>query len=142
MVGKLQTNKAKNAIDIFEYIHSLDNQKLADILSKTQVEKNKFLKYFIQVNIGDENQKSGIPISELDSFFDYCKKEINLEIIGLMIIPPVNDDPKKYFKLASELNSSLAFGELSMGMSADFIEAIHFNSTFIRIGSLIFGNRF
>ena len=79
MVGKLQTNKAKNAIDIFEYIHSLDNQKLADILSKTQVEKNKFLKYFIQVNIGDESQKSGIPISELDSFFDYCKKEINLE---------------------------------------------------------------
>ena len=142
MVGKLQTNKAKNAIDIFEYIHSLDNQKLADILSKTQVEKNKFLKYFIQVNIGDESQKSGIPISELDSFFDYCKKEINLEIIGLMIIPPVNDDPKKYFKLASELNSSLAFGELSMGMSADFIEAIRFNSTFIRIGSLIFGNRF
>ena len=141
MVGKLQTNKAKNAIDIFEYIHSLDNQKLADILSKTQVEKNKFLKYFIQVNVGNESQKSGVRMSELDSFFDYCKKEINLEIVGLMIIPPVDEDPKKYFKLASELNSSLAFNELSMGMSADYLEAITFNSTFVRIGSLIFGDR-
>ena len=141
MVGKLQSNKAKQAVELFDYIHSLDSQKLADVLAKYQNNLNKSLKYFIQVNIGNESQKSGIPISDLDPFFNYCTKEKNLEIIGLMSIPPNDENTKKYFKILSELNNSLALKELSMGMSSDYIEAINFNSTFVRIGSLIFGKR-
>ena len=142
MVGKLQSNKAKNAVEIFDYIHSLDNQKLADNLAKFQNNLNKRLKYFIQVNIGNEIQKSGIPVGELDSFYNYCKNDINLDILGLMVIPPNDDNSNKYFKSLCELNKSLALRELSMGMSADYIEAINQGSTFVRLGSSIFGKRF
>ena len=141
MIGKLQTNKAKDAVKIFDYIHSLDSQKLADALSKYQISFNKKLQYFIQVNIGNEIQKSGIPVNELDPFYNYCVKEINLKVIGLMVIPPIDQDVKKYFKLLNELNKSLALDNMSMGMSADYIEAIKHGSTFIRVGSSIFGPR-
>ena len=141
MVGKLQSNKAKNAVEIFDYIHSLDNQKLADILSKSQKNINKTLQYFIQVNIGNELQKSGISVSELDSFYTYCTQEIKLKVIGLMIIPPNDMQSTKYFKSTEEINNSLALNELSMGMSADYLEAIKYGATFVRIGSSIFGSR-
>ena len=141
MIGKLQSNKAKKAFEIFDYIHSLDNPKLADILSKCEKDNNKSLKYFIQVNVGSELQKSGIPFSEIDGFYNYCTKEINLNVIGLMVIPPNEKNSIKYFKVLSELNSSLGLKDLSMGMSADFEQAIKYNSTFVRIGSLIFGSR-
>lgn len=141
MVGKLQTNKAKKASQIFDYIHSLDNQKLADILSKCEIDNNKPLKYFIQVNAGNEQQKSGIPFSEVDSFYNYCTKEINLDVIGLMVIPPNEKNSIEYFKTLNELNRSLDLNDLSMGMSADFEDAIKYNSTFVRIGSSIFGPR-
>ena len=141
MIGKLQSNKAKEAVQIFDYIHSLDSQKLVDILAKTQIDCNKNLKYFIQVNIGNEMQKSGIPVSELDPFYNYCTKEKKLDILGLMVIPPNDKDNKKYFKTISELNNSLALSDLSMGMSADYMDAISFGSTYVRIGSLIFGKR-
>ena len=141
MIGKLQSNKAKNAIELFDYIHSLDNQKLADILSNFEKNEGKKLKYFIQENIGNELQKSGIPVSELDSFFNYCSKENNLDSLGLMVLPPNDDKVKKYFNTINELNTSLGFEELSMGMSADYQDAIQYNSTFVRIGSLIFGDR-
>ena len=141
MIGKLQSNKAKEAVQIFDYIHSLDSQKLVDILAKTQIDCNKNLKYFIQVNIGNEMQKSGISVSELDPFYNYCTKEKKLDILGLMVIPPNDKDNKKYFKTISELNNSLALSDLSMGMSADYMDAINFGSTYVRIGSLIFGKR-
>ena len=141
MVGKLQSNKAKNAVEVFDYIHSLDNQKLADILSKSQKNINKTLQYFIQVNIGNELQKSGISVSELDSFYTYCTQEIKLKVIGLMIIPPNDMQTTKYFKSTEEINNSLALNELSMGMSADYLEAIKYGATFVRIGSSIFGSR-
>ena len=141
MVGKLQSNKAKNAVEIFDYIHSLDNQKLADILSKTQKNKNKSLKYFIQVNIGNELQKSGISVSELDSFYTYCTQEIKIDVVGLMVIPPNDEQTIKYFKSIEEINNSLSLNELSMGMSADYLEAIKYSATFVRIGSSIFGSR-
>ena len=141
MVGKLQSNKAKSAVEIFDYIHSLDNQKLADILSNTQKNKNKSLKYFIQVNIGNELQKSGINVSELDSFYTYCTQEIKIDVVGLMVIPPNDGQTAKYFKSTEEINNSFALKELSMGMSADYLEAIKYNATFVRIGSSIFGSR-
>ncbi len=141
MIGKLQSNKAKDAVKLFDYIHSVDNQKLADTLSKQQKNLNKNLKYFIQVNIGNEIQKSGIPVSELDPFYNYCVNEINLDVIGLMVIPPVDQSAEKYFKSLNELNKSLALQNLSMGMSADYIDAIKHGSTFVRVGSSIFGSR-
>ena len=141
MIGKLQSNKAKDAVKLFDYIHSLDSQKLADTLSKYQISLNKSLKYFIQVNIGNEMQKSGIPVGELDPFYNYCKNEINLNILGLMVIPPNDNNSDKYFKSLYELNKSLALQELSMGMSADYMEAIKYGATFLRIGSSIFGER-
>ena len=141
MIGKLQSNKAKDAVRLFDYIHSLDNKKLADTLAKHQLNFKKKLKYFIQVNIGNEIQKSGIPINELDAFYNYCTNEINLEIIGLMIIPPVNEKTEQYFKITNDLNKSLALGNLSMGMSADYIDAIKHGSNFVRVGSSIFGSR-
>ena len=141
MVGKLQSNKAKDAVKLFDYIHSLDSQKLADALAKYQISLKKRLNYFIQVNIGNEIQKSGIPVGELDPFYNYCKNEINLNILGLMVIPPNNNTPEKYFKSLNELNKSFALLDLSMGMSADYIEAIKHGATFIRIGSSIFGQR-
>jgi len=141
MIGKLQTNKAKDAVKLFDYIHSLDNQKLADVLVKHEININKKLKYFIQVNIGNELQKSGISVNELDAFYNYCVNEINLNIIGLMVIPPIDQNPDKYFKSLSDLNKSLALENISMGMSADYIKAIKHGSTFVRVGSSIFGSR-
>ena len=141
MIGKLQSNKVKDAVKLFDYIHSVDSQKLADTLAKYQTSLKKNLNYFIQVNIGNEIQKSGIPVSELDSFYNYCKNEINLNILGLMVIPPNDNKPEKYFKSLNELNKSLALQDLSMGMSADYIEAIKHGATFIRVGSSIFGER-
>ena len=141
MIGKLQSNKAKDAAKLFDYIHSLDNQKLADILSKFEKNSGKSNKYFIQVNIGNELQKSGLPVNEVDQFYNYCVKEKNLNVLGLMIIPPNNKNTKNYFKALDNLNSSLGLKDLSMGMSSDYQEAINYNATFIRIGSLIFGSR-
>ena len=141
MIGKLQSNKAKDAVKLFDYIHSVDNQKLADALAKHQVNLNKNLEYFIQVNIGNEIQKSGIPVDQLDAFYNYCVNEINLRIIGLMAIPPIEQNAGKYFKSLSELNKSLALKNLSMGMSSDYIEAVKYGSTFVRVGSSIFGLR-
>ena len=141
MVGKLQSNKAKKAVEVFDYIHSLDSHKLADILSKSQDAVNKSLKYFIQVNIGNEKQKSGIPYNEVDSFYTYCVKEKKLNILGLMAIPPNDNHTEKYFKSMYELNSSLGLKELSMGMSADYMLAAKYKASFLRIGSEIFGKR-
>ena len=141
MVGKLQSNKAKDAVKLFDYIHSLDNQKLADTLAKHQMTLKRNLNYFIQVNIANETQKSGIPVSQLDPFYNYCKNEINLKIVGLMVIPPNDNNAAKYFKSLNELTKSLALQELSMGMSADYLEAIKYGATFVRIGSSIFGQR-
>jgi len=142
MIGKLQSNKAKEAVKIFDYIHSLDSQKLADILAKVQKNENKNLKYFIQVNIGNETQKSGIPIDQLDAFYNYCSKELKLNILGLMAIPPNGKNSKKYFQYLNELNKSLALNDLSMGMSGDYLDAVANDATFLRIGSSIFGSRF
>ena len=141
MIGKLQSNKAKDAVKIFDYIHSLDSQKLADALAKHQKNLNKEIEYFIQVNIGNEIQKSGIPVSELDPFYNYCVNEINLKIIGLMAIPPNDNNSAKYFESLNQLNKSLALENLSMGMSSDYVDAIKHGATFVRIGSSIFGAR-
>ena len=141
MIGKLQSNKAKDAVKLFDYIHSLDNQKLADVLAKQQKKINKSLNYFIQVNIGNEIQKSGIPVNELDAFYNYCVNEIDLKVVGLMVIPPNDNNTEKYFKSMNELNKSLALENLSMGMSADYTTALKYGSNFVRIGSSIFGSR-
>ena len=141
MIGKLQSNKAKDAVKLFDYIHSLDNQKLADVLARQQKKISKSLNYFIQVNIGNEIQKSGIPVNELDAFYNYCVNEIDLKVIGLMVIPPNDNNTEKYFKSMNELNKSLALENLSMGMSADYTTALKYGSNFVRIGSSIFGSR-
>ena len=140
MVGKLQSNKAKKAVDLFHYIHSLDNQKLSDVLSKAEKEKNKKLNYFIQVNIGNEPQKSGISVKDLPSFFKYCSIENKLNVIGLMVLPP-QDKKDNYFLKMQNLNNSLNLKELSMGMSSDYLDALKYGATYIRIGSSIFGSR-
>jgi len=141
MLGKLQSNKVKKAVEIFDYIHSVDSQKLADVLSKCQNAINKSINYFIQVNIGNEQQKSGIPYNEVDGFYNYCTKEKDMNILGLMAIPPNDDKTDKYFRNLSELNSSLGLKELSMGMSSDYMSAINYKATYLRIGSGIFGER-
>ena len=141
MIGKLQSNKAKKAVQIFDYIHSLDSQKLADILARSQKNINKSIKYFIQVNLGNEIQKSGISYNEVDAFYNYCVKEKNLNVLGLMAIPPNDNKSEEYFKSISELNASLGLKELSIGMSSDYMEAIKYKSTYLRIGSSIFGER-
>ena len=141
MIGKLQSNKAKKAVQIFDYIHSLDTQKLADTLSKCQDAMNKSINYFIQVNMGNEKQKSGIPYNEAEAFHQYCKNEKKMNILGLMAIPPNDENTDQHFKNLSELNTSLGFNDLSMGMSNDYISAIKFKSTYLRIGSAIFGSR-
>ena len=140
MIGKLQTNKVKFALSIFDFIHSLDNEKLAQKIASEQKKYEKKPKIFIQVNIGGEPQKSGIQKDKLKDFFLYCK-EIDLDIQGLMCIPPVNDNPVPFFKKMNLLNESLNLNQLSMGMSADYIEAAKNSSTFVRIGSKIFGER-
>ena len=141
MIGRLQSNKAKDAIKLFDYIHSLDSTKLADLLAKFEQSLNIKRKYFIQVNIGNEKQKNGINIEQVDEFYNYCTRTLQMNIVGLMAIPPVNENESKYFKLLMQLNQSLGLSELSMGMSADFKEALKYNTTFVRIGSAIFGKR-
>ena len=141
MIGKLQSNKAKKAVEIFDYIHSVDSQKLADVLSKSQDSIKKSINYFIQVNIGNEQQKSGIPYNEVDQFYIYFPKEKNMNILGLMAIPPNDTNTEKYFNSISELNASLGLKELSLGMSSDYMVAIKYNATYLRIGSSIFGDR-
>ena len=141
LIGGLQTNKVKFAVRIFDYIHSLDSKKLADKISYQLKEQNMETKIFIQVNLGKEKQKSGILEEELFDFYKYCK-ELNLNIIGLMCIPPFNQDSTKYFLRMQELNKKIGLKELSMGMSADYISAIKYDSTFVRIGSEIFGQRY
>ena len=141
MVGKLQTNKVKFAVGLFDYIHSLDNIKLAKKISLEQKKLNKKIKIFIQVNIGDESQKSGLAPDKVNDFLSICTKELDLEIIGLMCLPPNNEDSSKYFKEMKKLLSNTQLSQLSMGMSNDYLEAIDYNSTFVRIGSKIFGER-
>ena len=141
MIGKLQSNKAKEAVNLFDYIHSVDNPKLASLLAKYENSLRKKINYFIQVNIGNETQKSGIAIKSLDEFYYYCTRELKLNIIGLMAIPPNDEKQNFYFKNLMELNKLLNLKELSMGMSSDFQEAIKYESTFVRIGSSIFGSR-
>ena len=141
MIGKLQTNKVKFVIPLFDYIHSLDNVKLAQKISLEQKKLNKKLKIFIQVNIGDEEQKSGINKKDVSSFYEKCSNEFDLDIIGLMCIPPAKTDMKNYFAEMNELNKSIGLKELSMGMSSDFLEATIHGATYIRIGSKIFGER-
>ncbi len=140
MLGKLQTNKVKYAVKLFDYIHSVDSEKLVEKIALEQEKINKNLKIFIQVNIGDENQKSGVSQSKLNELATYCKK-INLEVVGLMCIPPINKDPSVFFEKINKLNSSLNFLELSMGMSSDYLIASKNNATYLRIGSKIFGKR-
>ena len=141
MVGKLQSNKAQKAVEIFDYIHSLDNAKLADILKKRENEFNKKLSYFIQLNIGNESQKSGISKNEVGDYSNYFVKELNLNIIGLMVLPPNDSKTEKYFEETKNLNAELGLKHLSMGMSEDYELAIKFKSTFLRIGSGILGPR-
>ena len=140
MIGKLQTNKAKDAVQLFDYIHSVDSEKLAKAIAKYENLFKKKNKYFIQVNIGNEPQKSGVNISQVSEFYFLCKK-ISLNVIGLMCIPPNNNNSKKYFIDLFKLNKSLKLDQVSMGMSSDFLEAIQCGSTFVRIGNGIFGDR-
>ena len=140
MIGKLQTNKVKHAVQIFDYIHSVDSQKLAKKIADEQNKINKKIKIFLQVNIGNEDQKSGVNKSQAGQLASYCK-EIGLDLIGLMCIPPINFDPESYFLEMNKLNKDLGFVELSMGMSSDYLTAIKYLSTYIRVGSSIFGQR-
>ena len=142
MIGKLQTNKVKFAVDIFDYIHSVDNLKLAKKISDEIKKRNKKIKVFIQVNIGDEIQKSGVQIDDLNSFFEECKQFENLDIIGLMCLPPMNDDSDMYFQKMNILSKQLNLPELSMGMSQDYLSAASNNASFVRIGTKIFGKRY
>ena len=140
MIGKLQTNKVKNAVKIFDYIHSVDNEKLAKKISEEQIKNNKNIKIFIQVNIGNEIQKSGISKDQLNNFYKFCLN-LKLDVQGLMCIPPEDKDSSKFFKDLKLLNQNLGLKKLSMGMSSDYISAIENSATHIRIGSSIFGNR-
>ena len=141
MLGKLQSNKAKKAVQLFDYIHSLDNIKLASKISQYEKELNKKVKLFIQVNIANESQKSGILLSNLEIFYKFCTKNLSLDIIGLMCLPPANSDPSKYFEILKKKSIELNLLDLSMGMSSDYDKAILFGSTFLRLGTAIFGER-
>ena len=141
MIGKLQTNKVKFVVPLFDYIHSLDNIKLAKKISFEQKKINRNLKIFIQVNIGNENQKNGIAKDQIADFYKKCVNEFDLDIIGLMCIPPVDGNMKMYFSEMNTLNKNLGLKQLSMGMSSDYPKAIDCGATFVRIGSKIFGNR-
>jgi len=140
LIGKLQTNKVKFAVKLFDYIHSVDSEKLAKKISDETLKLNKKIKIFIQVNIGDESQKSGINKNELSNLVNYCSK-LNLELIGLMCIPPEGHDSTNYFKEMKDLNHNFNLSDLSMGMSGDYLKAVENSSTFLRIGSSIFGQR-
>ena len=140
LIGKLQTNKVKIALKIFDYIHSLDSEKLAKKIADEELKQNKKVNIFIQINLGNEEQKSGISKNQIDEFYKYCKN-LNLNIIGLMCIPPVEDNPDQYFKELNLLNQKLDLKDLSMGMSSDYLNAAQNHSTYLRIGSSIFGKR-
>ena len=140
LIGRLQTNKVKHAISIFDYIHSLDSMKLAKKIADEQDKQNKKIKLFIQVNIGDEQQKSGINVNQIKDLINFSKK-LDLNVIGLMCIPPINEKPDKYFKEIKLLNKEFNLEEISMGMSSDYLKAVENSSTYLRIGSSIFGNR-
>ena len=141
MIGKLQTNKVKYVVPLFDYIHSLDNIKLAEKISAEQKKNNKNLKIFIQVNIGKEIQKGGLDIFDLKEFYEKCTQELNLNIVGLMCIPPQHGSVTTYFNEMVELNKIINLNDLSMGMSQDYLDAIDCGATYIRVGSKIFGSR-
>ena len=141
MLGKLQTNKAKKAVNLFNYIHSLDNAKLASKISQFEKELNKKIKLFIQVNIAEEYQKTGVVLNDLDTFYKYCTQDLSLNIIGLMCLPPVGSQSQEYFQILKKNSEKLNLKNLSMGMSADYEDAILYGSTHIRIGTAIFGKR-
>jgi len=140
LIGKLQTNKIKYAVKLFDYIHSVDSMKVAKKISDEQQKNNKKVKIFIQVNIGNEHQKSGINVNHIDDIILYCR-ELKLNVLGLMCIPPISTDPTYYFKNINDLNIRYGFNDLSMGMSSDYLLAAKFNATYLRIGSNIFGER-
>ena len=141
MIGKLQTNKAKKAIKLFDYIHSLDNDKLALKLSHHEKELNKKVKLFIQVKLSEENQKSGVQLNELNNFYNYCTSELSLNVIGLMCLPPIDSNAHEYFKILKKNAEKLNLKDLSMGMSSDFEQAISNGSTYLRLGTIILGKR-
>ena len=141
MVGRLQSNKAKKAVKLFNFIHSLDSEKLALKLSQSEKELNKKTKLFIQLNLGEETQKSGIDLKDLDNFYNYCTNDLLLNIIGLMCLPPVNLNSDKYFKILKKSAEKLNLKELSMGTSSDFDKAIINGSTYLRLGTVILGER-
>ena len=141
MIGKLQTNKAKKAIKLFDYIHSLDNDKLALKLSHHEKELNKKVKLFIQVKLSEENQKSGVQLNELNNFYSYCTSELSLNVIGLMCLPPIDSNAHEYFKILKKNAEKLNLKDLSMGMSSDFEQAISNGSTYLRLGTIILGKR-
>ena len=141
LIGKLQTNKVKFALPLFDYIHSLDSLKLAEKISLEQEKKNIKPKIFIQINLGKESQKSGIDENDLENFYKRCVDEFNLNIIGIMCLPPFDEDPIPFFKRMQNLSESLKLKEISMGMSNDYMDALKFKATYIRVGSKIFGNR-
>ena len=141
MIGKLQTNKVKHAVSLFDYIHSIDNLKLAEKISNEELKLNKKLKLFVQINIGNEIQKNGIEIDQLNNFYRICTKDLGLNIIGLMCLPPKNKEVINYFLKMKQLSNNIGVKDLSMGMSQDYMEAAKSGSTFLRIGSKIFGER-
>ena len=141
LIGKLQSNKVKDALTVFDYIHSLDSKKLAILLNEEEEKKKIKIKYFIQVNIGLEKQKSGVMLDELEDFINFCRSQTKLNIIGLMCIPPLNGNSSNYFETLRLLAKKNNLAQLSMGMSGDYIEAIKCGSTFLRVGSKIFGER-
>ena len=141
MIGKLQSNKAKKAVKIFDYIHSLDNAKLASKIFQYENELNKKIKLFIQVNLASETQKSGILLKDLNNFYNYCSKELSLNIIGLMCLPPIESNSQEYFKMLSSAAQKLSLKDLSMGMSSDFEHAITYGSTYLRLGTVVLGAR-
>ena len=141
MLGKVQTNKVKFLIPLFDYIHSLDNLKLAQKISQEQIKKNKKIKIFIQINIGKEEQKNGVDIENLENFYRECSFNLGLDIIGLMCLPPKSVTPSKFFLKMKQLSKQLNIADLSMGMSNDFVEAAQHGATYLRIGSKIFGDR-
>ena len=141
MIGKLQTNKVKQAIALFDFIHSVDNLKLAEKIANEQIKQKKIIKLFIQVNIGEETQKNGIEISNLENFYKQCIDDLNLKVVGLMCLSPLNQEVDLYFLKMKDIHEKLGLKELSMGMSNDYLKAIKFNSSYLRIGSKIFGQR-
>ncbi len=141
MIGKLQSNKVKTAVKIFDYIHSVDSYKLAEKISKEQKKIDKNLKLFIQINVGNEDQKNGIELKNVKHFLETCNRDLELDIIGTMCIPPNDNETEKYFSKMQEIKKEINLNELSMGMSNDYLKAIEYGSTFVRIGSKIFGKR-